>query len=39
MPVFQILLTILLASIPVVIWGYVFSYYDGVVFKLHKFIY
>lgn len=33
------LLTILLASVPVVIWGYVFSYYDGVVFRLHKFVY
>lgn len=39
MPVFQMLLTILLASVPVVIWGYVFSYYDGVVFRLHKFVY
>lgn len=35
----QILLTILLASVPIVIWGYVFSYYDGVAFQLHKFLF
>jgi RsiW-degrading membrane proteinase PrsW (M82 family) len=39
MSIFQILLTILLASVPIVLWGYVFSYYDGIEFKLHKFIF
>lgn len=39
MSIFQTILTILLASVPIVLWGYVFSYYDGVVFKIHKFLF
>ncbi|MDD2745757.1 MAG: PrsW family glutamic-type intramembrane protease [Candidatus Gracilibacteria bacterium] len=39
MSIFQTILTILLASVPIVLWGYVFSYYDGIVFKIHKFLF
>lgn len=39
MSIVQILLTILFASVPIAIWGYVFSYYDGVEFQLHKFLF
>ncbi len=39
MTILQILLTIFFVSVPIVVWGYVFSYYDRVAFQLHKFIF
>jgi hypothetical protein len=37
MDYFEILLSIVLAGIPILLWGYVFAYFDGAEFELSQF--
>ena len=38
MDYFVLALSIVLAGIPILLWGYVFAYFDGVEFKLSQFM-
>lgn len=38
MALLQNLLALILVFIPVLLWGYVFSYFDGVEFRVRKFV-
>lgn len=37
MDYFELLLSIVFAGIPILLWGYVFAYFDGTEFELSQF--
>jgi hypothetical protein len=39
MSILEILASALLGCLPILLWAYVFSYFDGVEFRIHRFIF
>ncbi len=39
MSIFETFVSVVFGCIPVILWAYIFSYFDGVQFRIHRFVY